>query len=149
MLKIAIGSDHAGFQLKEEIKKYLKESEYDFEDFGTDSEERADYPDFAAKVANAVSKKIYPKGILICVTGIGMSIVANKFPEVRAALCYDVTTAKLSREHNDANILTIGARMIDQEKTKEIVKVWLTTEFLGGRYEKRIEKIKEIEKSLI
>ena len=148
MLKIAIGSDHAGFQLKEAIKKYLKELGYDYEDFGTDSEEPVNYPDFAAEVARVVNKNVCSKGILICGSGIGMSIVANKFPGVRAALYYDVTSAKLSREHNDANILTIGARMVDKKKAKEIVKAWLTTEFAGGRHKKRIDKIKEIEKEL-
>ena len=146
-MKIAIASDHAGFEMKENVKIFLKESGHNIKDFGTDSEKSVDYPDFALKVAKAVAKNEFERGILLCKTGLGMSIAANKIPGIRAILCYDVKTAKLSREHNDANILTIGASVIDVEKAKEIINVWLETNFLGGKHLKRIEKIKEIEEN--
>jgi ribose 5-phosphate isomerase B len=145
-MKIAIGSDHAGFELKEKIKKYLDELGYKYKDFGTDSNESVDYPDYALKVAESVAKKEYDRGILICGSGIGMCMTANKVPGIRAALCHNIETAKLSREHNDANVLTFGARMIDENTAKDIVKVWLKTEFLGDRHLRRINKIKDIEK---
>ncbi len=145
-MKIAIASDHAGFELKEKIKEYLKELNYKYKDFGTDNKESVDYPDYAQKVAESVAKKESDRGILICGSGIGMCMVANKIPEIRAALCHDVETAKLSREHNDANILTFGARMIDENTAKEMVKVWLNTEFLGDRHLRRVNKIKDIER---
>jgi ribose 5-phosphate isomerase B len=145
-MKIAIGSDHAGFELKEKIKKYLKELDHDYKDLGIDSNESVDYPDYGLKVAEAVAKKEFDRGILICGSGIGMCMVANKVPGIRAALCHNVETAKLSREHNDANVLTFGARMIGEDAAKDIVKVWLKTEFLGGRHLRRVNKIKDIEK---
>ena len=144
-MKIAIASDHAGFEMKEIIKPFLKGLKHDVKDFGTDDTKPVDYPDFALKVANAVAKKQYERGILFCGTGLGMSIAANKVDGIRAVLCYDTETARLSREHNDANILTIGARVIDIENVKEIIKVWLKTDFLGERHLRRIEKIKDIE----
>ncbi len=146
-MKIAIASDHAGFEMKEIIKPFLKNLKHVVKDFGTGDKKPVDYPDFALKVANAVSKKQYEKGILFCGTGLGMSIAANKVNGIRAVLCYDTETARLSREHNDANILTIGARVIDVENVKEIIKVWLKTDFLGGRHLRRIEKIRNIEKN--
>ncbi len=145
MQKIAIASDHAGFRLKGIIKNHLSVLGYEYKDFGTTGEERIDYPDFAAPVAEAVAKGRFDKGILICGTGIGMSIAANKFPGIRAALCHNIKTAKLSREHNDANILALGGRTMNPERAKKIVSVWLATEFKGGRYARRIEKIKKIE----
>jgi ribose 5-phosphate isomerase B len=145
-MKITIGSDHAGFELKEKIKKYLDELGYKYKDFGTDSNESVDYPDYALKVAESVSKKEFDRGILICGSGIGMCMTANKIPGIRAALCHNIETAKLSREHNDANVLTFGAKMIDEDTAKDIVKVWLKTEFLGERHLRRINKIKDIEK---
>ncbi len=145
-MKIAIASDHAGFEMKEEVKGFLKELGHEYKDFGTEDKKPVDYPDFALKVANAVSKNECERGILFCGTGLGMSIVANKISGIRAVLCYDINTAKLSREHNDANILTLGARIIEFEKAKRIISVWLETDFLGERHSKRIEKIKEIEK---
>jgi ribose 5-phosphate isomerase B len=145
-MKIAIGSDHAGFELKERIKKYLEKLGYDYKDFGTDNTESVDYPDYALKVAEAVAKKEYDRGILICGSGIGMCMAANKVPEIRAAFCPTVELAKLSREHNDANVLTFGARIIDEKTAKDIVKVWLKTEFAGERHLRRVNKIKEIEK---
>lgn len=145
-MKIAIASDHAGFALKENIKKLLEKLGYEYKDFGTYSDKRVDYPDYALKVAENISKKKYDRGILICGSGIGMCITANKVPGIRAALCNTVEMAKLSREHNDSNILTFGARMIGEDTAEDIVKVWLKTEFLGDRHLKRINKISEIEK---
>jgi ribose 5-phosphate isomerase B len=145
-MKIAIASDHAGFELKEKIKKLLEKLGYVYKDFGTYSDEHVDYPDYALKVAEGIAKKEYDRGILICGSGIGMCMTANKVPGIRAALCNTVEMAKLSREHNDANILTFGARMIDEDTAKNIVKVWLKTEFLGDRHLRRINKIKEIER---
>jgi ribose 5-phosphate isomerase B len=144
-MKIAIGSDHAGFELKEKIKKLLDELVYKYKDFGTNSNDSVDYPDYGLKVAEGVARKEYDRGILICGSGIGMCMTANKVPGIRAALCHDVETAKLSREHNDANVLTFGARMIDEKTAKDIVKIWLKTEFLGDRHLRRVNKIKDIE----
>lgn len=145
-MKIAIASDHAGFELKEKIKKFLNELGYKYKDFGTDSNESVDYPDYGLKVAESVAKKECDRGILICGSGIGMCMTANKVPGIRAALCHNVETAKLSREHNDANVLTFGSRMIDEKTAKDMVKVWLKTEFLGDRHLRRVNKIKEIER---
>ena len=144
-MKIAIASDHAGFQMNEDIKNFLKKIGHQTKDYGTFDKASVDYPEFAVKVAEAVSKREADKGILFCGTGLGMSIVANKVPGIRAALCYDKNTAELSRKHNDANVLTIGARIIQPEKAKEIVYTWLKTDFEGERHSERIEKIKEIE----
>jgi len=140
-LKIVIGSDHAGFDLKEA----LKESFDGMVDVGTYNEDSVDYPDFAAKVARAISSGEFKRGILICGSGVGMSIVANKFPGVRAALCTDTDTARMSRMHNDANILVLAGRRTDAEKAAAIVRVWSNTEFEGGRHRKRLDKIKNIE----
>lgn len=145
-MKISIGSDHAGFELKEKIKKYLLELDHEYEDFGTNSTESVDYPDFALKVAESVAKKECDRGILICGSGLGMSMAANKVPGIRAALCCNAEMARLSREHNDANVLTIGARLIDENTAKEIVRVWLTTDFAGNRHLGRINKIRDIER---
>jgi ribose 5-phosphate isomerase B len=145
-MKIAIASDHAGFELKEKIKKFLDNLGYKYKDFGTDSNESVDYPDYALKVAESVAKKEYDRGILICGSGIGMCMTANKVPGIRAALCHNVEMAKLSREHNDANILTFGSRIIDKKTAKAMVKVWLKTEFLGERHLRRVNKMKEIER---
>ena len=144
-MKIAIGCDHAGAALKNEILPVLKELSVEWINFGTDTEESVDYPDFGEKVSEAVSNGKVDRGLLICGTGIGMSIVANKFPGVRAALCSETFSAKMSRLHNDANILVLPGRVIDKETAKEIVKVWFTTPFEGGRHQKRLDKIKTIE----
>lgn len=144
-MKIAIGSDHAGYMLKEELKRWLEEWNISYHDFGTHSPDRVDYPDYGILVARAVAKGGFEKGILICGTGIGMSIVANKVKGIRAALCRDPYEAKLSREHNDSNILALGGRILGFDLAKEIVRVWLTTEFLGGRHKVRLEKISMIE----
>ncbi len=145
-MKVAIGADHGGFELKEKIKEFLIASGYEVTDFGTDSEESVDYPDIAYPLAKAVAKGKFERGILICGTGIGMSLVANKVKGVRAALCSDVYSAKYSVLHNNANILTFGGRVLGEELAKEIVKTWLSQTFSEGeRHVRRIEKIKNIE----
>jgi len=146
-MKIAIASDHAGFDMKEKIKPFLNKLGHEFKDFGTGDNKPVDYPDFAIKVATAVAKDDFDRGILFCTTGLGMSIAANKVDGIRAALCYDIETARLSREHNDANVLTIGSRMTDIKEAKEIIDVWLKTDFKGDRHSLRLEKIKDIEKN--
>lgn len=142
---IAIASDHAGIRLKKIIKELLEKMSVKHDDYGTDSSESVDYPDFAEKISREVLRGKVDRGILICGTGIGMSIVANKFPGIRAALCNDLFTAKMSRMHNDANVLVIGGRIVGDDLAKEIVKIWLDTEFEGGRHMCRLEKIKNIE----
>jgi len=144
-MKIAIGSDHAGFLLKEKIKKYLLQKGYSVEDFGSFSREPSDYPDVARNLALKVSKGDVNRGILICGTGIGMAITANKVPGVYAALCYDEYTARISREHNNSNVLTFGGRTMKEGQAKKIVDIWLSTEFKGGRYERRFRKIRFLE----
>ena len=144
-MKIAIGSDHAGYELKENIKEFLKAGHYEFEDFGTDSKELVDYSDFAKKVSEAVLGG-FEFGILICGSGIGMSMSANKFPGIRAAFCMTPELAKAGREHNNANILTLGSRFIDEDLAKKIVKTFLETEFTDEeRHVKRVKKIGELE----
>jgi ribose 5-phosphate isomerase B len=140
-MKIAIGADHGGYELKKAVLKSLRELGHDFEDFGCKSPESVDYPDFAEKVARGVSEGAFDRGILICGTGIGMSISANKFPHVRAALCHNLFTARLSREHNNANILAMGERVIGTGIAIEMIKVWLETAFEGGRHERRVDKM--------
>ncbi|MBI5050930.1 MAG: ribose 5-phosphate isomerase B [Nitrospirae bacterium] len=147
-MKVAIGCDHAGIALKKEILPVLKELSVEWKDFGTNSEESVDYPDFGEKVSELVSKGEADRGILICGTGIGMSIVANKFPGVRASLCSEVYSAKMSRLHNDANLLILPGRIIDQETAKEVVRTWFSTPFEGGRHQRRLDKIKAIEERL-
>lgn len=147
-MKIIIGSDHAGYNLKEEIKEFLKKQAIELEDAGTfNAEESCDYPDFAEKVAVAVSEGRFERGILICGTGIGMAMTANKVPGVQAAVANDTASAKMSRAHNDANILTLGARLVTPELAKEIVNIWLTTKFEGGRHQSRLDKIARIERT--
>ncbi len=145
-MKIALGSDHGGFQLKETIKGFLDSLGMEYKDYGTINEDSVDYPDFALDVAKAVAAGEYNKGILVCGTGIGVGITANKVSGIRAAICGDVFSAKASREHNDANILSLGQRVIGPGLALEIVKAWLTTEFAGGRHQRRIDKISDIEK---
>jgi ribose 5-phosphate isomerase B len=145
--RFIIGADHAGFALKEALKPFLAQQGLTVTDVGTDSGQSVDYPDYGARVGEAVSAGAYPRGILICGSGVGMSIVANRFAGVRAALCRDVETARLSRMHNDANILVLASRMTDQETAFAIVRTWLTTPFEGGRHQKRLDKIRETERS--
>lgn len=138
-MKIFIASDHAGYELKELLKSDLSSS--DLIDLGCDSNNSVNYPDFAHKISKEVLKDNSFKGILICGSGIGMSITANRYKGIRAALCFNEDLAKLSREHNDANILVLGARFIDDIQAKNIVNTWLQTKFEGGRHEKRLELI--------
>jgi len=147
-MTIAIGCDHAGVELKNELLSLLNNLRIQYIDYGTDSPESVDYPDFGEKVSDAVSSGKIGSGILICGTGIGMSIVANKFPGVRASLCNDLFTAKMSRLHNDANILVIGGRIVGKDLAKEIVKTWVSTSFEGDRHCRRLDKITKIEERL-
>lgn len=145
-MKVALGSDHGGYQLKEYLKKYLKELNIEYVDFGCENEESVDYPDIGFKVAIEVKSGICDSGILICGTGIGMSVVANKVGGIRAALCCNEFTARCARKHNDANILVLGGRVICSELAKEIVKVWLNTKFSQEeRHISRLNKIKQEE----
>jgi ribose 5-phosphate isomerase B len=144
-VKLAIGSDHGGFELKQEVLKYLKSlANIQITDVGPANKDSVDYPDFGARVAEAVSSGAADRGILICGTGIGMSIVANRYPMVRAALCHDHFTAQMSREHNDANILVMGERVIGKGVALDIVETWLVTEFAAGRHQLRLDKIRNL-----
>ena len=138
---IAIASDHAGFHYKERLKALLEELKMPYRDFGTDSEQSTDYPDWAHAASEAITRGECDRGILICGTGIGMAIVANKHRGVRAAVCESVTAARLSRQHNDANVLTVGERITGWESVADIVRTFLTTSFEGGRHERRVGKI--------
>jgi ribose 5-phosphate isomerase B len=146
-LKIALGSDHAGLKLKKEIMKHLEGKDIEFKDFGTNTEESCDYPDYAKEVANQVANKNYDLGILICGTGIGISIAANKVPGIRAALCSDTFSAHSAREHNNANILALGERVVGVGLALDIVDTFLSSEFQGGRHKRRVDKISDIENS--
>ncbi|MDD5432689.1 MAG: ribose 5-phosphate isomerase B [Candidatus Omnitrophica bacterium] len=148
MESILIASDHAGFGLKEKIRLYLEKKGFKAKDLGTYSEDRCDYPEFACNLAKAISEKKFKRGILICKSGIGNSIVANRFPGVRAALCYNKLSAQLSREHNDSNVLVLGAGFTSVEMAKKIVEVWLASKFQGGRHKRRLNQIKKIEKDI-
>jgi ribose 5-phosphate isomerase B len=148
--KIAIASDHGGFRLKEEIKKLLTDKWYEVVDFGTgNGEESVHYPIYGIKAARAVSEGEFKKAILVCGTGIGMSIVANKFPGVRGTLCHNLFTAKMSRQHNDSNLLILGGRILDPVDAEGIVKMWLETPFEGGRHQDRLNMITNIEKGML
>ncbi|MGD0909679.1 MAG: ribose 5-phosphate isomerase B [Candidatus Acidiferrales bacterium] len=142
---VAIGADHGGFELKEQLKAHLRDWGYKFLDLGTDSAAAVDYPDLAEAVGNAVARGAAWLGVVLDSAGIGSSIAANKVPGVRAALCYDRATARNSREHNDANVLTLGAKLISPETAREILAVWLSTPFAGGRHQRRVDKIRSIE----
>ncbi len=144
-MQIGMACDHGGFELKEELKGYLKSMGHEVVDMGAFNEESVDYPDYGVLVAEKVSKGDFEKGILICGTGIGMSIVANKFRSVRAALANDLFSARFCREHTDANVLVIGGRIVGRELAKAIVRIWLETPFAGGRHERRLEKIASLE----
>jgi ribose 5-phosphate isomerase B len=142
-LKVAIGCDHAGFELKEKIVEYLALKGYDYKDFGTYSVESCDYPKVAKTVAKAVADKSFERGILVCGSGIGVSIAANKVRGIRAALCWNMFTAKSSRSHNDSNILCLGQRVTEIDLAIDIVDTWLNTEFEGGRHKVRVDMIEE------
>ncbi len=142
-MKVIVGSDHGGFNLKNAIVSELKEKGVDITDFGPESDDSVDYPDFAKPLAEKVAAGEYDKGILICGTGIGMSISANKVNGIRCALVHDTFSARATREHNDSNILAMGERVIGKGLASDIVDIWLNTEFEGGRHEKRVRKIEE------
>jgi ribose 5-phosphate isomerase B len=142
-MRIAVAADHAGVGLKERVKKLLVAQGCDPMDFGTRDESPVDYPDYARQVVEAILRGEAERGILVCGTGIGMSIAANRYPGIRAALCYNLETARLSRSHNDANILALGARTVDNELALEIVAEWLKTEFQGERHLRRLQKLEE------
>lgn len=140
-MKIAIGADHAGYQLKDSLKKLLDELGVAYEDFGTTSAQSVDYPDYAQAVAHGVAGGQFDRGILVCGTGVGMAIAANKVAGVRAAAIVDTDTARLSREHNDLNVIALGARVLPESRAREIVKTFLETRFEGGRHAARVAKI--------
>jgi ribose 5-phosphate isomerase B len=148
-LRIALGADHAGFQMKEEIRRYLESAGHVVDDVGTRSEESVDYPDFAAAVGQRVADGRDHFGILVCGTGIGMSIAANKIGGVRAALAHDLMTAHMAREHNDANVLTLGARVVSPALSLEIVREFLSAQFAGGRHQRRVQEISDLEQTRI
>jgi ribose 5-phosphate isomerase B len=145
---IVIGCDHGGLEMKEVIKSLLVSRGMDVDDYGTDNAESVDYPDFAVKVAGTVSRGEAALGILICGTGIGMSIVANKFPGVRAALATDEFMAQMAKEHNNANILVLGGRVLSVATAKKMVNAWLDTDYAGGRHQQRLDKIAQVEASV-
>ena len=147
-MRIIIGSDHAGFALKESVKGSLSASGYRVFDAGTHRDVSVDYPDYGILAAERVSSGEFDKGILICGSGVGMAIVANKFPRIRAALCLDEETARLSRQHNDSNILVLAGRKTETAAAERIIKTWLETPFEGGRHQKRLDKIRELEQIL-
>ena len=148
MKKIAIASDHGGFDLKESIITCLLKKGWEVDNLGAPSTDSVDYPDYGIKLAKAIIDKKFVRGILICGTGVGMSIVVNRFPGIRGTLCSDVYTAKMCREHNDSNILIMGGRVIAVGLAMEILDIWLNTEFEGGRHQRRLDKIKEIDANL-
>ena len=138
-MKIAIASDHGGFELKEKIYNYLLEKQYDITNFGTNSLDSCHYPIYAKKVCEAILKNNFDRGILICTTGIGMSIMANRFKGIRASLLSDKFSAEMTRKHNNSNVLCLGAKIIDEKLAKEIIDIWLNTEFESGRHQTRID----------
>ncbi|MCX7820885.1 MAG: ribose 5-phosphate isomerase B [Brevinematales bacterium] len=145
-MKVSLASDHAGYKMKEEVKSYLEKKGYEVKDYGTFSEESMDYPDTIKLAARAVSKREVDRGVVLCASGIGASIVANKIKGVRAALCLDEYSAEYSRRHNNANVLVLGAKRNTKEEILRIIDIWFSTEFEGGRHERRVEKIAEVEK---
>ena len=148
MTKLLIASDHAGFVLKEKLKAYLQKKSINVKDLGTYSLERCDYPLYAYELARNISSGKFKRGILICKSGIGNSIVANRLPRVRAALCDSIKIAKLSRQHNDSNVLVLGSAFVKADLAKRMVSSWLNTKFLGGRHLRRINLINQIDKKL-
>jgi ribose 5-phosphate isomerase B len=146
--RIAVGSDHAGFELKEKIRGYLAKRGYEIEDLGTHSTASVYYPDYAEKVARRVASKEADFGVLVCGTGIGIAISANKVPGIRAAPCNDTLSARFARSHNDANVLTLGGRLTDAVTAEKILDTWFSTPFEGGRHQRRIDKIAALEQKL-
>lgn len=144
--RIAVGADHAGYAVKERIKEELQKEGYEVIDFGTHTTDSVDYPDFASQVARSVSQAEANRGILVCGTGLGMAITANKFRGIRAATCNDTYTARMAAEHTDANVLCVGARVVDTDHALAIIREWLKGKFGGGRHQRRIDKIAEIER---
>src|SRR5689334_21323951 len=144
-MRVAIGADHAGFELKETIKQTLDELQIAYKDFGTFSDESVDYPDYAAKVGRAVAAGEFDRGVLVCGTGIGMAIAANKIAGVRAAPVVDLESARLARSHNNANVLAIGARVTPPERALDLVRTFFKTDFEGGRHERRLQKVAALE----
>lgn len=144
-MTIALGSDHAGYELKEEIKDFLDQKGITHYDFGSYDASSTDYPDWGIKVAEVVAKGEFERGILICGTGLGMCLVANKVPRIRATPCYGIFAARLSREHNDSNILTLGGRITGKTLAKKIVEEWLEAKFQGEKHKRRLDKITKIE----
>lgn len=144
-MKVAVGSDHRGFQVKRKIVELVRRLGHEVIDFGAATEDAVDYPDFAQQVAVAVASGQVDRGILICGTGIGMSMAANKVRGVRAALCHDDVTAEMSRRHNDANVMCLSADLLGERLIDRMIEIWLQTEFEGGRHARRVEKIKKIE----
>ena len=147
MKPVALASDHGGYLLKEAVKAALDEDGLSYKDYGTDSKDSCDYPDFAAPAARAVSEGESERAILCCGSAAGMAIVANKFPGVRAVACHNEWTTRMSREHNDANVLALGGRVIDANEAKRLARLWLDTPFEGGRHSRRVSKISELERS--
>jgi ribose 5-phosphate isomerase B len=145
--RIAIGSDHAGFEAKEQAKREIAALGFDVDDKGTDNLDSVDYPDFGAAVGRAVVSGEVDRGVVICGSGIGISIAANKVPGVRAALCWNEETARLARQHNDANVLCIGARFIPPEEAAQMIRVFMETEFSGGRHQQRVEKLAKLDEA--
>jgi len=143
---IALGADHAGYELKEALKGWLINHSFHVLDLGTHSTESVDYPDYAALVGESVADHKVERGLLVCGTGIGMAMAANKVPGVRAALCGDLYTARMSREHNDANVLVLGGRLMGADMAADILQAWLETDFAGGRHARRVDKIADIER---
>ena len=144
-MKIAIGADHGGYKLKESLAKFLKKKGYSVKDFGAFSKEPCDYPPIGYKVARSIGRGLYKRGILVCKTGIGMAIVANKAKGVRAALCDRIDIARSSREHNDTNVLVFAANIVSVSQAKKITSVWLSTKTTGGRHSRRVRQIKKID----
>lgn len=147
-MKIAIGSDHGGYELKDQLVEFLNKEKYDVKDFGTHSKDSCDYPIIGFEVAKAVADGRADRGVLICKTGVGMAIIANKLHNVRAAACYDVDIARSCREHNDCNVIVLAASYTDLKGAKEILKAWLAAQHLGERHARRVKQIKEIETKL-
>ena len=148
MKKIAIASDHGGFELKETVIAHLLNDGWEIDDLGPSNESSVDYPDYGIKLAEIITNKKVERGIIICGTGVGMSIVVNRFPAIRGTLCSDIYTAKMCRKHNNSNILIMGGRVIGKGLASEIVDTWLNTAFEGGRHQRRLDKINEIDANL-